>query len=163
MPVSLYVIIFLLLTNIATGGLWLWNRTELSTTKTELTMCQKANVENVNTVDSKKEEVKTSDKTCEQQLEAATTANVTLDARVGKLDSLRRGAEKKIADAEKKNKALEEENKVLKIPKIIKEPIPSQPEELTKDEAKEIIEYLDTPVPSRLEQRLHARDHRDQN
>lgn len=136
--VALYAIILLLCSNIATSGLWLWNRSELVSVKDKLEVCSSANKECTNTVKIKENIKVITDEACQKQLDSLMKNNTELEKRKAELHSLLNTALDTIKNSNNVNV-----NKPLL--------------EMTIDEAKEINTYLNTPVPRMVEQQLLIR------
>ncbi len=143
--IFLYVIIGLLALNGYTGYMYFTTDKELTEVKATLETCQQANKVNNTTIDVKETIQEANDSSCQAQIDAAVKAEQEAKAKSDGLQSMFDEAKKKADALKAKNNALLAENKELK--STTSQPI----QEMSDDEAVELVNYLDTVVPQRIE------------
>ena len=149
--ISLYVIIALLLLNMATGGLYYKTKSDLTIANASLENCKLANTTTNTTVDVK-ETLNDADNTAgANQASNVATNTADLTNRNNELDNLYNVAKDKLDSKSQENHLLR-----VELDKLKKQPATEQ-REMTDAEAKEVSTYLDTTVPDQLERMLHIR------
>lgn len=178
MPVTLYAIILLLLSNIFTGGMWLYNRSEVGELENKLKATKTVVKDQKITADVKLTEANLVEKTCEQQLVDLKDSYEKAQLRNEQIDNILSNNKRTIKNYHTTVSALDKKIKttkpvvITKIKEVIKtvpgpvRTIMIQPptvtfEGLSENEKHVVKEYLNTPVPEFIADSLYIRGVRE--
>lgn len=141
MPIHLYIIIALLLSNLTTASFWLWNRSTIVDLENQVTVLKASSASKDAANEVKEKIVTVVDELCEKKLKDIQGTNKELNDKKNELDKTLAIALNTInSDRIKASSPTTPAN-------------PKQPV-MTYDEAKEIVNYLSTPVPKSIEYQL---------